>query len=185
MRIALTTTEGQRLDRHGAARITRPVTRRAGIVKHVSPHTHAHERWVGRMIPLENLRAMMAPGHFDDQLLDVLSPAGGVQTFYSLVPRLLGSVIPLVAMHPFMPMQKGPDGGCVGLYWSRALATAVAVALSPANGWQGGDESTILEDLARRLPGGVVPDLIERARERNVQGWLWELPGIGRDEFPG
>jgi len=31
--------DGRRLDRHGAARIVRKVTRRAGIAKHVSPHT--------------------------------------------------------------------------------------------------------------------------------------------------
>jgi hypothetical protein len=29
----------RRLDRHGAARIVRRVTRRAGIAKHVGPHT--------------------------------------------------------------------------------------------------------------------------------------------------
>ena len=33
------TVDGRRLDRHGAARIVRRVTRRAGIAKHVSPHT--------------------------------------------------------------------------------------------------------------------------------------------------
>ena len=33
---------GQRLDRHGGARIVRRVTRRAGIAKHVSPHTLRH-----------------------------------------------------------------------------------------------------------------------------------------------
>jgi len=36
------TAEGRRLDRHGAARIVRRVTRRAGIVKPVSPHTLRH-----------------------------------------------------------------------------------------------------------------------------------------------
>jgi len=34
--------DGRRLDRHGAARIVRRVTRRAGIAKHVSPHTLRH-----------------------------------------------------------------------------------------------------------------------------------------------
>ena len=33
---------GQRLDRHGATRIVRRATRRAGISKHVSPHTLRH-----------------------------------------------------------------------------------------------------------------------------------------------
>jgi integrase len=34
--------EGKRMDRHGAAWIVRRVTRRAGITKHVSPHTLRH-----------------------------------------------------------------------------------------------------------------------------------------------
>jgi integrase/recombinase XerD len=34
--------DGKRLDRHGAARIVRRVTRRAGISKKVSPHTLRH-----------------------------------------------------------------------------------------------------------------------------------------------
>ena len=34
--------DGKRLDRHGAARIVRRVTRRAGIAKHVGPHTLRH-----------------------------------------------------------------------------------------------------------------------------------------------
>ena len=36
------TADGRRLDRHGAARIVRRVTRRAGIAKDVSPHTLRH-----------------------------------------------------------------------------------------------------------------------------------------------
>ena len=36
------TADGKRLDRHGAARIVRRVTRRAGIAKHVSSHTLRH-----------------------------------------------------------------------------------------------------------------------------------------------
>ena len=36
------TADGRRLDRHGAARIVRRVTRRAGIAKHVGPHTLRH-----------------------------------------------------------------------------------------------------------------------------------------------
>ncbi len=38
----LFTTDGRRLDRHGAARIVRRVTRRAQIAKHVGPHTLRH-----------------------------------------------------------------------------------------------------------------------------------------------
>jgi integrase/recombinase XerD len=36
------TEDGRRLDRHGAARSVRRLTRRAGIAKHVSPHTLRH-----------------------------------------------------------------------------------------------------------------------------------------------
>jgi integrase/recombinase XerD len=36
------TADGRRLDRHGAARIVRRITRRAGIAKQVSPHTLRH-----------------------------------------------------------------------------------------------------------------------------------------------
>jgi integrase/recombinase XerD len=36
------TADGRRLDRHGAARIVRRVTRRAGIAKKVGPHTLRH-----------------------------------------------------------------------------------------------------------------------------------------------
>jgi integrase/recombinase XerD len=36
------TADGKRLDRHGAARTVRRVTRRTGIAKHVSPHTLRH-----------------------------------------------------------------------------------------------------------------------------------------------
>jgi integrase/recombinase XerD len=36
------TADGRRLDRHGAARIVRRITRRAGIAKNVSPHTLRH-----------------------------------------------------------------------------------------------------------------------------------------------
>ena len=36
------TTDGRRLDRHGAGRIVRRIARRAGISKKVSPHTLRH-----------------------------------------------------------------------------------------------------------------------------------------------
>jgi NAD(P)-dependent dehydrogenase (short-subunit alcohol dehydrogenase family) len=36
----------ERLDRHGAARVVRRVTRRAGISKQVSPHTLRHATYI-------------------------------------------------------------------------------------------------------------------------------------------
>jgi hypothetical protein len=47
------------------------------------------------------------------------------------------------------------------------------------------EESTLPDDLLRLLSAGEVPDLIEDLRECNIQGRLWELPGVGRDKFPG
>jgi hypothetical protein len=133
---------------------------------------------------MANLCASMEPWRFEGQLVDALSPAGGVQTLYSLVSRLLSSATPVIARNPGTPMEKGADGLCTGLYWSRALNTPIAVGLAPVRGRQD-DQSGIPSDLVRLLPASVVPDRIESVRERNVQGWVWELPGFSRSEFPG
>jgi ActR/RegA family two-component response regulator len=132
---------------------------------------------------MANLGANM-PGHrFEAGLLGAISPSGGVTTLYSAVSRLVGSAIPLLARDPDRPMEQGPDGALVGVYWSRALATAVAVGLASADAWPH-DENAVPE-LDSFLPVGVTSELIERIRDRNVLGWLWELPGLDRDEFPG
>jgi ActR/RegA family two-component response regulator len=144
----------------------------------------AAERRLSQTTPMANLCAKVQPWQFEGQLISALSPTGGMPTLYSLVSRLLASAIPLVAEHPDEPMERGPDGLWVGVYWSRALATAVAVGLGPAAGWPG-DESSLPEDLVRLLPSDIVPDLTERVRERNIQGRLWELPGLDRGKFPG
>jgi CheY-like chemotaxis protein len=141
-------------------------------------------RRLSETTPMANLSANMEPFYFEGQLLGALSPNGGVKTLYSLVSRLLSSAVPIVAMHPGTPMQKGADGVWTGVYWSRALATAVAVSLAPAAGWQG-DENKLPADLGLLLSGRMVPDLIESVRERNLQGRLWELPELDRDKFPG
>ena len=139
----------------------------------------AAERRLSQTTPMENLCASMEAYQFEAQLIHALSPKGGMPTLYSLVLRLLTSAIPLIAKNPAKPMEQGPDGACFGVYWSRALATAVAVGLAPA------DEPRVLASPSRLLPAGVAPDVIESVRERNVQGRLWELPGLSRDEFPG
>ncbi len=144
----------------------------------------APARRLSQTTPMASLCAGVEPYRFEAQLLESLSPHGGVQTLYSLVSRLLTSAIPVIARYPAKPMEQGPDGLWIGVYWSRALATPVAVGLGPATGWQG-DESKVPIDLVRLLPAGVGPDLIESVRERNVQGRLWELPGLDRDNFPG
>jgi CheY-like chemotaxis protein len=132
--------------------------------------------------PMQNLCADAEPWRFEVQLVEALSPVGGVRTLYSAASRLISSAIPLVARHPDSPMTATPDGALVGVYWSRALATAVAVGFAPAQAW---DEGNPAENLSPLVAMDVIPDLIEQVRERNVQGWLWELPQLGRDDFPG
>lgn len=156
------------------------------IVKLTELLEQAPELRLSQMTPLENLGGDVAPLHFQDQLLGGLFPTGGVKTLSGLAARLLGSAVPLVAMRPEMPMEKGADGVWSGMYWSRALSTAVAVGLAAANATEKpGDESTLPSDLIDLLPDGMEPDLIASVRERDVQGRLWELPGISRNTFPG
>ena len=142
----------------------------------------AAERRLSPTTPMANLGAGVEAYHFEGQLLEAISPKGGVQTLYSAVSRLISSAIPLLARHPDLPMTEGPDRVSVGVYWSRALATAVAVGLASANAWPS-DENEVPVNLTRFLPAHVTPDLIDRVRERDVLGWLWELPGLDRDEF--
>jgi ActR/RegA family two-component response regulator len=143
----------------------------------------APARRLSQTTPMANLSASMEPFRFENQLLVGLSPTGGIQTLYSLVSRLLSSAIPVIAMHPAQPMESGPDGVWIGMYWSRALASAIAVGLAPAAVWQS-DETTVPAYLGHLLPADLAPDLIGSVRERNVHGWLWELPGLDREIFP-
>ena len=133
--------------------------------------------------PMENLRASVEPFEFEQQLLRTLSPGGGIQTLYAMVSRLLGPAIPLVALHPNTPMKASPDDGMLGVYWSRSLATAVAVGLAPAKP-EAGNEEHLGVNLGPFVNIDVTADLIERVRERNLLGSLWEIPELGRDKFP-
>ena len=139
-------------------------------------------RLVLQTTPMENLCAGMEAWRFEGEMVGALSPKDGMKTLYSVVSRLLSNAIPLTARDPAMPMEKGPGGVLVGVYWSRALSTAVAVALAPASGWQ--DDNTTPPDLRHLMPGTVVPELIDSARERNVEGWLFELPQLSIEQFP-
>lgn len=143
----------------------------------------ATARRLSSTTPMENLGAKMEAWQFQGELIGTLSPSGGVQTLYSLVSRVVSSAVPVVAMHPTAPMGKGPDGVWTGVYWSRALAAAVAVSLGPISAWEK-EDSSVPSDLGRLLPTGALPDLIEDIRERNIQGRLWELPWLERDKFP-
>jgi ActR/RegA family two-component response regulator len=147
----------------------------------------AAERRLSTTTPMANLGGSMEGYRFEAQLLGTISPSDGVRTLYSAVSRLISSAIPLLAQHPEMPMEQGPDGVAIGLYWSRALGTAVAVGLASADVWPSDENNSNVpvNHLKQFLPEGVEPDLIGRVRERNVLGWLWELPGLDRDLFPG
>jgi ActR/RegA family two-component response regulator len=142
----------------------------------------ATERRLSLTTLMANLSAGMEIWHFEGQLLEAISPKGGVQTLYAAASRLISSAIPLLARSPDKPMETGPDGAAVGVYWSRGLAAAVAVGFTSARTWRG-DEGDIPVNLQRFLPANMAPDLIDRVRERDVLGWLWELPGVDRDEF--
>jgi CheY-like chemotaxis protein len=144
----------------------------------------ADARRLSQATPMESLGGSTHPSRLESDLLDALSPNGGIQTLYSLASRLLSSVIPLLASQSTLPMEKGPDGVCVGVYWSRTLSSALAVGLAPADSWPQ-DESALPAGLDHLLPAGITPDLLETVRERNVQGRLWELPGLDRGSFPG
>jgi CheY-like chemotaxis protein len=143
----------------------------------------APERRLSQATPMANLSADITINHFEGQLIDSLSPTGGVKTISAVASRLLSAAIPLVALRPDMPIEKGADGVWTGLYWSRALSTAVAVGLGPSE-WPE-DKSNLPTDLVRLSLNGAAPDLIESVRERNIRGRLWELPGLDRDTFPG
>lgn len=146
----------------------------------------ASARRLSQSTPMANLCAGVEPFMFEDKLINTLFPTGGVKTVYSLVSRLLSSAIPLVAMYPSAPMQHGEGGTWVGLYWSRSLATAMAIGLASAGGWhQAEDKNKVPADLRRVLGANVEADLIESVRERNVEGRVWELPGLDRDKFAG
>jgi CheY-like chemotaxis protein len=139
----------------------------------------------GKTTPMGNLSANGDDAFFfEGRVVDTLSPTGGMPTLYSLVSRLLSSAIPMLAMRPGKPMEFGPSGVIVGVYWSRSLATAVAVGLATADAWQR-EKGAIPAGLTRLLPVGTMPDLIEEVQERNIAGRLWELPGLDRDDFPG
>jgi DNA-binding response OmpR family regulator len=189
--ILVTGWQGDRLDlqskaqhKHGVdwAYMKERYEPRAVIAKLTELLEQAPERRVSATPPMTNLAAAVTPFEFEDQLIRALKPTGGMPTLYSAAFRLLNSAIPLVARDPDKPMEKGSDGVTVGLYWSRALKTAVAVGLAPVDS-KHNDEEYVPTGLKRALPAGITPELIEFVRERNVLGWLWEIPALERNVF--
>ena len=157
---------------------------RAVIAKLTELLEQAAAQRLTQATPMANLCAGVDPFFFEGELVSALNPIGGIQSIWAVVSRLLSSAIPAIAMNPARPMQKGADGAWVGLYWSRALKTAIAVVLASGSG-RPNEESIVPSDLGRLLPASAVPELLESTWERNVHGQLWELPGLDRDMFPG
>jgi hypothetical protein len=143
----------------------------------------APERRLAQGTAMASLSAgMNPPFRFERWLLDALSPSGGIQTVYTLVNRLLRDVTPAIAKHHDPPLEMGADDVCAGVFWSRALGCAIGVGLAPAATWNG--SAGVPAGLARMLPDEMVPDRITEAHEKNIAGRVWEMPGIGRDQFP-
>ncbi len=78
-----------------------------------------------------------------------------MQTIYTLVSRLLSGAIPIVAQHPGHPLEIWPGDVSVGLYWSRALSTAVAVGLGPARRVVGRPERDVPTEPERAAAGAA------------------------------
>ncbi len=142
----------------------------------------APDRRRGQGTAMESLSAGIDPPFaFEHWMLDALSPAGGIRTVYTLVNRLLRDVTPAIAKQPNPPLEKGTDGVCTGVFWSRALGCAVGVGLAPTDVWNG--SAALPAGLAGMLRGEVMPDRITEAHERNLAGRVYEMPGIERDQF--
>ena len=107
------TADGRRLDRHGAARIVRGVTRRAGITKKVCPHTLRHAFITAALdagVPLRDVRrphptqtrappcATTAPGPASTGTPPTTSPpTSPEQQGSSVAAPLTGLAVPSVA----------------------------------------------------------------------------------------
>jgi integrase/recombinase XerD len=93
--------DGRRLDRHGAARIVRRVTRRAGIAKHVSPHTLRHAFITAALdagVPLRDVQE--AASHAD--------PRTTVR--YDRARTSLMAGMPPTSSPPTLPERRGSSG---------------------------------------------------------------------------
>lgn len=135
-----------------------------------------------RTTPMRALAADVEPFVFEDQVIRRLSPTSGIETVYTLVARLLAPVLPLVPLSPREPMSTGSDGALVGVYWSRALAAAVAVELVTVDDLL--DDDVAAAHLETRLSLPQRPERLGTANQRNLVGRLWELPTLSRDRFP-
>jgi DNA-binding response OmpR family regulator len=145
--------------------------------------TQTRSRQAGAPVaPMGDLEGEADSMRFQSDLLGRLKPTGGVETLFTLVGHLLSPVVPLIASTPQQPMVYGPDATCLGVYWSRALAAAVAVELSSRP--DSAKDEDALDTVRQRL--GIDRVVLQsRASQKNLVGRLWELPGLERIEFPG
>jgi hypothetical protein len=134
--------------------------------------------------PLGCLGSSMESDQFEARLLSMISPGGGAQNLHSAVSRLVSSAFPLVAMNSDFPLTVGTDGVWTGIYWSRALASAVAIGLTATDS-SGDDNNGPGAHFSPYESPDVTVKLLEHVREGNIQGWLWELRGLSRDMFAG
>jgi integrase/recombinase XerD len=124
--------DGRRLDRHGAARIVRRVTRRAGIAKHVSPHTLRHAFITAALdagVPLRDVQE--AASHADPRTTiryDRADEPGPVCDLHRRSIHRRGSQIARTARSAWAAF-SGQAELSLGAQWGRSLrATTTAIA---------------------------------------------------------
>jgi integrase len=120
------TGEGRRLDRHGAARIVRRVTRRAGIGKKVGPHTLRHAFITaaldaGSRCVTSGRRLACRPAHHDAVRPGPDQPGPARHLHRRRVHRRSSSVIPWSAGLQQLGRILG-DGQAAGPSWSPTVA---------------------------------------------------------------
>jgi CheY-like chemotaxis protein len=153
------------------------------VIEKITELLEQPARTMGPESSMENLSGGGDVWHFEAQLLSTLKPTDGVRTLYDLIAKLLDQTIPLIAETPEEPLHRLDQGSLVGFYWSRRLATAVAVDLSTASGKD--DFHELRPAVKAHFGLGNAFDLLSAVRMRNISGRLWELLDVERERFPG
>jgi integrase len=92
----LTTSSGQRLDRHAEGRIVRRVARKAGLVKKIGPHTLRHAFITAALDAGVPLRDVQEAASHADPPPGSRQPPGAAQRAYPHTPHHPGSAEDLV-----------------------------------------------------------------------------------------
>ena len=104
------TADGKRLNRHGAARIVRRVTRRAGIAKQISPHTLRHAfitAALGAGVPLRDVQE--AASHVDPRTTSADQPGSARDLHRRHLHRRSSDVAPRLRSGGRSGRQRRPD----------------------------------------------------------------------------